>query len=393
MFERPCARARVLAGVVLPGLAALVSLLALAARSAQAESPAAPPPALTETTTPAPTGADAGRALYARYCQLCHAKDGTGYAADHAPSLVSPTFLASADDAFIARGIRLGRPNTAMAAYGKSRGGPLDDAQIEAIVSFLRARGPAAVALPKVTPSGSAARGAALYRRECQSCHGSAKQPGEAPQLHNPEFLAAASPAFIRHAIVHGRPPTRMPAFERRLDSGQIDDLVAWLSSLRASTPPDPGTKPVPLVPDDLPLVLNPGGKPPELSLRDERFVSAEQLERALRERRRMIIIDARSPSDWIQFHIPGAVPIPYYDPAKLDRVPNDGTWVIAYCACPHHASGEVVDALRRRGYPHTAVLDEGILYWRSTGYPVAGEAAAPPPNAAPAAKPPAPAR
>ena len=24
---------------------------------------------------------DAGRALYARYCQLCHAPDGTGYAA------------------------------------------------------------------------------------------------------------------------------------------------------------------------------------------------------------------------------------------------------------------------------------------------------------------------
>ena len=79
-----------------------------------------------------------------------------------------------------------------------------------------------------------------------------------------------------------------------------------------------------------------------------------------------------------------------YYDTAKLDRVPNDGTWVIAYCACPHHASGEVVDALRRRGYPHTAVLDEGILYWRRTGLPLAGVAAAPPPEATPA-KPPAP--
>jgi len=385
MFERPCARARVSpTHVVLPRLALLIAVVALAASVAKAESPAAP------TTAPAATGTDAGRALYARYCQLCHAKDATGYAADHAPSLVSRTFLASADDAFIARGIRLGRPNTAMAAYGKSRGGPLDDAQILAIVAFLRSQGPAAVALPKVVPSGSAARGAALYRRECQTCHGSAKQPGEAPQLHNPEFLAAASPAFVRHAIVHGRPPTRMPAFEKRLSAGQIDDLVAWLSSLRASAAPDPGQMPAPVVPDDLPLVLNPGGKAPELSLRDERFVSAEQLERALREKRRMIIIDARSPSDWIQFHIPGAVPIPYYDTAKLDRVPNDGTWVIAYCACPHHASGEVVDALRRRGYPHTAVLDEGILYWRRTGLPLAGVAAAPAPDATPA-KPPAP--
>jgi mono/diheme cytochrome c family protein/rhodanese-related sulfurtransferase len=376
--------------VVRPHLALLIAVVALAASVAKAETPAAPPP-VTEAKAPAPAATEAGRALYARYCQLCHAKDGTGYAADHAPSLVSRTFLATADDAFIARGIRLGRPNTAMAAYGQSRGGPLDDAQILAIVSFLRSQGPAAVALPKVVPSGSAARGAALYRRECQTCHGTAKQPGEAPQLHNPEFLAAASPAFVRHAIVHGRPPTRMPAFEQRLAAGQIDDLVAWLSSLRAGVASDPGKSPPPVVPEDLPLVLNPGGKAPEFSLRDERFVSAEQLERALRERRRIIIIDARSPSDWIQFHIPGAVPIPYYDTAKLDRVPNDGTWVIAYCACPHHASGEVVDALRRRGYPHTAVLDEGILYWRRTGLPLAGVAASPPPPATPAAKPPAP--
>jgi hypothetical protein len=36
------------------------------------------------------------------------------------------------------------------------------------------------------------------------------------------------------------------------------------------------------------------------------------------------------------------------------------------------------VDALRRRNFPHTAVLDEGILFWRDQGYPVAGEAVAP---------------
>jgi cytochrome c oxidase cbb3-type subunit 3/ubiquinol-cytochrome c reductase cytochrome c subunit len=164
-----------------------------------------------------------------------------------------------------------------------------------------------------------------------------------------------------------------MPAFEKRLEARQIDDLVAWWSSLRpsaAATPPTQG-----IVPENLPLVLNPKGKAPEFTLRGDRFVSAEQVKRALEAKQRLVIIDARSPSDWIQFHIPGAVPIPYYDTAKLERIPNDGTWVIAYCACPHHASGEVVDALRRRNYPHTAVLDEGILFWRTTGYPLEGEA------------------
>jgi cytochrome c oxidase cbb3-type subunit 3 len=323
---------------------------------------------------------DAGRALFARYCKLCHAADGTGYAADNAPSLVSPEFLATASDAYIARGIRVGRPNTAMAAYGKGRGGPLDEGQIAEIVRYLRSKRPGVVTLPEYVAAGSAERGAVVFARECQKCHGNEKKPGKAPQLHNAEFLAAASPAFLRQAIARGRPPTRMPAFERRLKDGQIDDVVAWLISLRTSPPSARPTNPV--VPDNLPLIAHPDGDVPEFELRDGRFVSAEQVARALDERRRLIIIDARSPSDWIQFHIPGALPIPYYDTAKLERIPNDETWVVAYCACPHHASGEVVDALRRRGFPRTAVLDEGILFWRQQGYPVEGEAVngAPPP-------------
>lgn len=346
----------------------MVTGLCLAARESAAEAPG-------------PAQPHAGKELYVRYCQLCHAADGTGYAADEAPSLVSPMFLTGADDAFIARGIRLGRPNTAMAAYGKARGGPLDDAQVAAIVAFLRSQGPRAARLPELKVSGSAARGAAVFERECRSCHGSAKQPGKAPQLHNQEFLAAASPAFLRHAISFGRPPTRMPAFEGRLTGAQVDDLVAWLVSLRTKTAA-PRAKPV--VPENLPWVMHPKGKAPDFKLRDGRFVSAEQVKRALAAKRRLIIIDARAPSDWIQFHIPGSVPLPYYDTAKLESVPNDGTWVVAYCACPHHASGEVVDALRRRGFPNTAVLDEGILFWRQNGYVLEGEAVgaerAPPP-------------
>jgi cytochrome c oxidase cbb3-type subunit 3 len=327
-----------------------------------------------------------GKGLYVKYCQLCHGVGGKGYAADNAPSLVSPMFLSGASDAFIASGIRFGRPETSMAAYGKGRGGPLDDAQIDAIVAYLRSLGPRAIALPERTASGNPARGAKLFERECRSCHGTAERAGKAPRLQNPEFLAAASPAFLRHSILHGRPPTRMPAFERKLSAAQVDDLVAWLGSLPTRTQPTPQTAPV--IPDNLPLLSHPEGREPAFSLRDERFVSAEQVEQALQAKQRFIIIDARSPADWLQFHIPGALPIPYYDAARLDRIPNDGTWVVAYCACPHHASGEVVDALRRRKYPHTAVLDEGILFWRQHGYPLEGAAA--PVGVPPAATPPA---
>ena len=72
-----------------------------------------------------------------------------------------------------------------------------------------------------------------------------------------------------------------------------------------------------------------------------------------------------------MNLHITGAISTPHYDPKALDDIPNDGTWVIAYCACPHHVSGEVVAALRKRGYKHTAVLDEGVFAWQQKKYPV----------------------
>src|SRR4029077_20460200 len=90
----------------------------------------------------------------------------------------------------------------------------------------------------------------------------------------------------------------------------------------------------------------------------------------------------------WSSLHIAGAISTPDYDAKALDDIPNDGTWVLAYCACPHHVSGEVVAALRKRGYKHTAVIDEGVFAWQQKGYPVV---AAPGLPALPAPPPPAP--
>lgn len=314
-----------------------------------------------------------GHKLYAQYCKLCHAAGATGYAADNAPSLVSQNFLASATDDFIARGIRFGRPGTSMGAYGKVRGGPLDDPQIDTIVAFLRSKGPPTIPLSHTLHTGDVTRAAALFEKHCASCHGIGGKQGTAVTLDNREFLAAAQPGFLRYAIEHGRPPTQMPAFADKLSAGELDDLVIWLKKLPPTGPAVPSVRHA-AIPDDLPIVLNPSGKSPSFELRDGRFVSAEQVNRALAAKQRLIVVDARTPSDWVQFHIPGAISFPYYAKPELDRIPNDGTWVVAYCACPHHASGEVVDALRAANYPKTAVLDEGILGWRNLGYPLEGE-------------------
>lgn len=351
---------------------------------------ASPGPA--PTTPPADPRVARGAALHQKYCALCHAKDGTGYAADHAPSLVNPTMLKSADDAFLRRSISLGRPNTPMAGYSKDLGGPLSDAEIDDLVAWMRATG--GVAQPEALPpagKGDAAAGATLYAETCQRCHGDRTTRLTAVQLGHPTFLALASDPFLRYAIVHGRPGTPMEAYKDKLTPQQIDDLVAHLRSWATvgQRPPAPEDPPVaegpttsparpqpPPQPAAGPVVVHEKGKHPSFTLREGRFVPAAQVAAAYKQKRRMVLVDARPSSDWLAARIPGAINVPHYDLSALDKIPNDGTWVLAYCACPHHASGVIVDELRKRGYRNTAVIDEGILFWRKQGYPTEGTSA-----------------
>lgn len=315
-----------------------------------------------------------GARLYRTYCGLCHGDRGEGYAADHASALANPDFLVSASDEFIRHAIERGRPGTAMAAYAQRYGGPLAASEIDAIVRWLRSKQRGA----SLAENGYRAEAHGLdirpvYERECASCHGERGQGVTAESLNNATFLETATDTFLRHAIQKGRRGTAMPAFERRLSAQEIEALVVYI---RGFARPAAAERANTAIPSDLPVVIHPEGESPTFTLREGRFVSSAQVARALAEGKRMVIVDARTPSDWALFRIPGAVPVPYYAIDELvERIPDDGTYVIAYCGCPHAASGRVVDALRERGFSNTAVLDEGILVWRDLGHPVVGDA------------------
>ena len=353
---------------------------------------------MTPAPAPAPAPKDAGvdvsglgpQETYVALCAPCHAKDAKGGAADHAPSLVNPTFLESASDDYLRKSIALGRPGTSMAASGKAMGGPLDDARVDGIVRWLRELGatPATKKLEQVA-KGDALGGEKLYVEYCRSCHGDTKMRGEAVHLANVQFLQLATDAFIRHAISVGRPGTKMPGFGAVMTPQQLNDLVAYVRTLGG------GAATVTLLPAPTgkePLVLNPSGKEPQWkSLRAEngvnRYVSVDEVKKALDDKRKLVIIDARPPSEWMRVHIAGAVSIPYHDPARIADIPKD-VWAIAYCACPHHLSGIVVDELIKRGHTKALVLDEGINVWHQRGYPVVaapGVTAPPKEQAAPA--------
>ncbi|HET6283078.1 MAG TPA: c-type cytochrome [Polyangia bacterium] len=328
-----------------------------------------------------------GSQVYANLCATCHGASGNGYVADNAPSLRSPTFLGSASDAFLIAGIARGRPGTAMAGYARAVGGPLDPGDVNALVAYLRDGGPPRLELPPDAVAGDPKAGKVTYQTMCARCHGTQTQRSTAIHLANPILLETASDAFLRWATVEGRPPTSMVPWKDTLRPQQIDDVVAYLRSMAVSagvTPPPPP----PSAPRRGPIVINPRGRHATFVPRDDRFVSIDQLKEALDKKRRLIIADARAPSDWLRLHIVGAISTPYYDPKSLDDLPNDGTWILAYCGCPHHLSGDVVDALRKRGYRHTAIIDEGIYAWQQKGYPVVTAPDQPPSPAPPPAHP-----
>ena len=212
----------------------------------------------------------------------------------------------------------------------------------------------------------------------------------------NAGFLASASDGFLAYAITHGRPGT--PMVPTNLDAQQVGDVIAFLRAQQTPVPTpmppqtatttDAWNNPVPPGPKpdaDLPVILNPRGRWPVMPLREARFVAVDDVKKALDGKKKLIIVDARPVPEWIAEHLAGAISIPYYELDGLARLPEpqDDPWIVAYCACPHHLSGILVDELVKRGYKHALVLDEGITVWKQRGYPMGGQLAnqpAPPP-------------
>ncbi|MEM6736218.1 MAG: c-type cytochrome [Bacteroidota bacterium] len=315
-----------------------------------------------------------GAEMYKKYCALCHGENREGYAADNAPSLRSHSLLAtSKNNNFLRYTIQYGRANTAMAGYLDSRGGPMEYIDIEILLQWLyeMSNVDKPIKLSREPVLGNIEMGAKIYGKNCAVCHGKNGEGISAPALGNPMLLATATDHFLRYAIAEGRDQTPMIGFKDSLSSNEINAVTAFLRS-RASgwDIPKPDTVTIP-EPED--YVLNPSQNSPAFNLRQGKYVSAEQVNQALQDSLKMIILDARSEVAWRQMHIPGSIPVPYYeDPENfINVIPNDSTQIVIYCACPHAASQRVMNTLKRNGFKNTAIIDEGILVWAQMGFPV----------------------
>jgi cytochrome c oxidase cbb3-type subunit 3 len=348
---------------------------------APARSPAeAPPSATTPATTPSaaelpppaatPTPIERGAALYAGMCAVCHGVNGEGYKADQAPMLAHQDFLASASDEFLRVAISHGRPGTTMSAWGTELGGPLRSTEVLALIAFLRSwQKQPTIALDESPNLGTAARGEAIFKRECAECHGA---KAKFLQLLNPELLEHATPGFLRQAIRKGRAPTKMPAYEAKLGARGVDDVIAYLKSLPARVRPPGATGPITPPPIPLgPVPLNKRGPEPKDFVAYPAMTSVDVIAREYKRKARMAILDARAPSDYAIEHVAGAVSVPFYDPSPyLEKLPKNA-WIVCYCGCPHAESGTLAMKLQAAGFEKVTVMDEGLWDWKEKGHPM----------------------
>jgi cytochrome c oxidase cbb3-type subunit 3/ubiquinol-cytochrome c reductase cytochrome c subunit len=138
-------------------------------------------------------------------------------------------------------------------------GGPLTDAQVQALADGIKKRwrpaasgeAPPQYLSPNGVKSGNPAEGARVFARACAGCHGPMGQGGErggrsVGAINEPAFLALISDKALRRTMITGRPDLGMPPYDgtagrppdfRSLTSAQIDDLAALLASWRQGGP------------------------------------------------------------------------------------------------------------------------------------------------------------
>lgn len=306
------------------------------------------------------------RTDYATYCAICHGDVGQGYKADGANALSNPNFLASATDKMLFDAIAHGRENTPMSAWSVNRGGPLEHSAIDRVVKLIRSWATIdPVDTESIEVDGLASRGWPVWQVYCQDCHGQQGEGAEFMSVTAPNFLDHVTDGYLKYAVAQGRPGTPMPPFEDMLTRQELDDVVALIRAWSWVQIPDTG--------DYDEKVINPEGDDPVFDP-DPRFVSVDTLKAAMDAEAKMLILDARPPTDYVDRHIKGAASLPFYDVQNhLDEIPRD-VWIVTYCACPHAESEAAADVLLGAGFANVRVLDEGFNVWVERGYPtVAG--------------------
>ncbi len=174
-------------------------------------------------------------------CASCHGTYGEGGVG---PALGNSMILSQLNEGFVLGTLVMGRSGTEMRKFGSGGITHLSPEDMMDVSAYLRT-------LPGKKPIGDAgwrhfaaagplSSGALLYRQNCSACHGENGKEGYAPQLNNPEFLAASSDGYLVATIARGRQNTPMRSFGPGgpgmavLTPNEIRNIVAHIRSWQA---------------------------------------------------------------------------------------------------------------------------------------------------------------
>ncbi len=192
--------------------------------------------------TPAAIGQD----LYSQYCSACHGDFGEGGAnpalsGDIIAPISTAEYLKTRDNLTLRSVISQGQPNFGMSPFGSTFGGPLDEDEIDAIVTFIRTweDNPPVELPPEIKTTAVPLSGPEIYTSLCAQCHGEAGEGGIGPSLLD-EALQQTSDREIFESISIGHPITSMIAWGEILTSDQITQIVRHIRNITSSEQPPP---------------------------------------------------------------------------------------------------------------------------------------------------------
>jgi mono/diheme cytochrome c family protein len=175
--------------------------------------------------------------LYRDNCALCHGPFGEGGPNPALPGdIIAPIstaeYLRTRDDATLKNIISFGQPNFGMSPFGSTNGGPLENDEIDAIITLMRAweANPPVDTPPAIDAGLIAFGGEDVFQNICAKCHGANGEGGLGPELNSPEFRAEHDDDDLRATITYGHEGTTMIPWGAILARTQIDDVIAYIN-------------------------------------------------------------------------------------------------------------------------------------------------------------------
>jgi mono/diheme cytochrome c family protein len=188
------------------------------------------------------TGTETGRQLFVENCSACHGDFGEGgpnpsRSGDVIAPISTSEYLSTRDNSTLKAIISQGQPNFGMSPFGLSFGGPLDEAEIDSLVAYIRSweANPPVDVPPEIPGEVVSLSGAETFQSLCSQCHGANLEGGLGPSLRSAEFRENNTKEDIFDNINVGHSDSAMIAWGEFLSATKIEEIVDYILSLPVS--------------------------------------------------------------------------------------------------------------------------------------------------------------